>query len=232
MEKIYEKFHIVFVLDRSGSMQSVRESTINGFNEFLTGQKNAPGMAKVTLIQFDNAIETVYEGLGVEGTPHLTWNTFQPRGGTALYDAIGYAIEKTDAAMSWATDVKPLVVILTDGQENQSRKFSRSSIFELISSRRAMGWDFVFIGANQDAFSVGTSLGVAGGYTYTYDANPIGTANTFSTLSSSTVAYRGVGGQSLNFFAPETTTSNSVTTHVDANTETPKKAKRPTKKQK
>lgn len=208
----YSKFQITFVLDRSGSMQSVRESTIQGFNEYLKGQKDAPGEAKVTLVQFDNVIETVYSAVDIENVEPLTWQTFQPRGGTALYDAIAYAIDATAQGLAWAGKrVKPLVVILTDGFENQSHKYNREMIFTKISDKRKEGWDFVFIGANQDAFAVGTSLGVAGGYTFTYDASPIGTANAFASVSTSTGLYRGAvsSGATVNNFFNSNTASNT-----------------------
>ena len=209
------KFHITFVLDRSGSMQTVRDATISGFNEYLQSQKDAPGKAKVTLIQFDDRIEIPYENVKIKDVKPLTHATFVPRGMTALRDAIETAIRKTEQALVWGENVKPLIVILTDGLENSSRRINQFQLNTLISQKQEQGWDFVYIGANQDAFAVGTSMGIRGDFTYSYDANPIATASTFGTLSSSSTAYRGFvttnglrSTANYNFFAPSEVREN------------------------
>lgn len=179
---------ITVILDRSGSMETVRADTIGGFNAFLKTQQQLPGDACLTLTQFDSIYEIVYADRAVKHAPELTHATFVPRGSTALLDAIGRTInakgaqlEKTPAA---ERPGKVIFVIITDGAENASREFTRERINEMIElQRKTYSWDFVFLGANQDAIQAGASLGIAGHKSMSYAANPLGTQHAFRSVS-------------------------------------------------
>lgn len=186
---------ISIVLDRSGSMESIRNDTIGGFNTFLKTQQEAPGEANLTLVQFDDRYEVVHNGIRVQDVPELTALTFVPRGYTALLDAIGRTITDTGTRLSaLSEDQRPskvIFVILTDGEENASKEFTRDKINEMIKHQtEAYNWDFVFLGANQDAIQVGTSIGIMAANSLSYAANKAGTDALFSSVADATVAYR------------------------------------------
>ena len=135
----------VFLLDRSGSMQSCRDDTIGGFNSFINVQKEHGGT--MTLCLFDHEFEVVYEKMPIDDVPPLQ---FVPRGSTALYDAIGNILK-----MDLPNDT--MVVILTDGEENSSTKYTANHIKDLIEMKP---WTFVYLGANQDAMLNSSRIGI------------------------------------------------------------------------
>ena len=189
---------IIVILDRSGSMDSVRGDTIGGFNSFLADQKKLPDEAYLTLVQFDDRYEKLYEGKPLADAPRLDEQTFQPRGSTALLDAIGRTINEQGARFSRAPDsLKPgkvIVAIMTDGFENASQKFDRAQVFGLISQQRDQwGWLFYFLGANQDAIAEAGRLGLAAGQALSYAATPRGTAAVMSSLSKGVAHSRRTG---------------------------------------
>lgn len=156
--------HITFVLDSSGSMSTIREDTIGGFNIFLADQRNEEGTATVSLIDFDSTVNITYRGTAIEGAPELSKRSYAPSGRTALYDAIATAIEDTATFIDgMGPENRPettIVVILTDGKENASET-PQSAIREQIETRQQeYGWEFLFIGANQDAALTAGSMGI------------------------------------------------------------------------
>lgn len=195
---------IDFILDRSGSMQSCREATISGFNTFLAEQKKLPGEAFVSLYQFDDHYDTVYAGKPLAEAPELTAETFVPRGSTALLDAIGRTITGVGARLAALPDAdrpdKVVIVIVTDGGENASREFTREQIFDLIGHQRdKYQWQFVFLGANQDAISTGASFGIMRGQSMTYAANAKGTEAAYQSLSASIGSVRSGASANASF---------------------------------
>lgn len=161
------------MLDRSGSMDSCRDDTIGGFNAFVQDQKTLGGT--LTLIQFDHMYTQVYDKIPIDEVAAMTRDTFVPRGATALLDAIGKMIKQVSETR------KPIVAILTDGLENSSHEFTKSHIKDLIQQKTKEGWVFLYIGANQDAFSEAGSIGIAPGCSMNYDTN--NTAGAFHTMS-------------------------------------------------
>ena len=184
VDKKLTETEVIIVLDRSGSMTSIQDATVKGFNEFINEQKNAEGEAFITLVQFDDRYELNYKSKPVNEVSDLVvGKTFVPRGMTALHDAIGKTINDID------TDRDVTFVIITDGDENSSREFTGAAVKKMIQSmEKDKQWKFVYLGANQDAVTVAKSYGISGqnALTYTADANhtTLAFANVSSNLSS------------------------------------------------
>ncbi len=130
--------HITVVLDRTGSMESIRDDTIGGFNAFLNKQKAEPGTATLTLVQFDtqDPYEVIHRFESIDQVPELNRETYVPRASTPLLDAIGRAIGDLEQSLAGLKKEdrpsKVVVVVVTDGQENSSREFRRDRIEEMI----------------------------------------------------------------------------------------------------
>lgn len=194
---------ITIVLDRSGSMQSVRDDTIGGFNRFLSDQQVAPGSANITLNQFDHEFETVLNGVEIKSARPLDGQTFVPRGNTALFDAIGRSINETgkriEAMPESDRPEKVVFVIVTDGEENHSREFNKSKVMEMIQHQREKyQWEFVFLGANQDAIAAAGGIGISASNAMTYAHNSVGTCAAFASTSKNLRQFR-AGGQSMGY---------------------------------
>lgn len=153
---------ITLVVDRSGSMQSIRSDAEGGVNAFLRQQAREPGEAFVTLIQFDHDYDFVHRGVPIRECSEYK---LVPRGSTALLDTLGRAITETGIRLNLMTEAERpalvIVVIMTDGQENASREFTRERVREMIEHQQQQyHWQFTFLGANQDAFAEAGLLGV------------------------------------------------------------------------
>lgn len=182
---------INFVLDKSGSMDSIRQATIAGFNEFKNEQARESGTALMTLTLFDTAFHTVAAGTPVGDVLDLTPQTYAPSGMTALYDAVGHTMKLTDDYVAAHHPDQVLFVIMTDGEENSSREFSRDAIFALIEERQANAhYEFVYLGANQDSYLSGQAMGIAPGRMLDYDATPEGMHATMGRLNRNVRAHR------------------------------------------
>ncbi len=162
--------HLYFLLDRSGSMQSIKTDTEGGFAAFIDEQRKSPGECRVTLAQFDNEYDVVYSGRPLADVPALD---LQPRGSTALLDAMGRLI--TSAGKELAAipdDQRPgtvIVAVMTDGYENASQEWTHPAIKALVEQQtKDYAWQFMYMGADQDAIEVGVSLGVAAAASVTY----------------------------------------------------------------
>jgi hypothetical protein len=163
---------IAALLDRSGSMQDIAADMRGGFDSFIAKERAQAGTTVVTLAQFDDRYDIVYQDRPVVGVPPLT---LEPRGMTALLDAIGRFITEVGAGLAaLPEDERPgdvTVLVLTDGHENASAEWTVEAVRALITQQETVyGWDFVFLGANMDAVAVGTNLGFAPGKSLTYDA--------------------------------------------------------------
>lgn len=161
---------IAFLLDRSGSMQSIKSDVVGGFDAFLAEQRAGEGDCRVTLAQFDNEYEVVYRAVPVSEVPPLVLN---PRNTTALLDSMGKLITETAAEIAaLAEDDKPgsvVIAIMTDGLENASHEWSRPAIKSLVEQQtNEFGWEFLYMGADQDAVVVGKDLGVKAEQAVTY----------------------------------------------------------------
>jgi uncharacterized protein YegL len=164
---------IVFVLDRSGSMNTIRNDVIHGMNAFIQDQRAVSEQCYVSMFQFDHDIDTIYQGTNLNETPLLNSETYVPRGNTRLLDAIGFAIKMTEARLSATPEgLRPriLFVIQTDGEENSSREYTLEQIKSLVTQKQNVDrWNFVFLGADIDAVKTGTGLGFMQCNSVTYD---------------------------------------------------------------
>ncbi|WP_228064412.1 vWA domain-containing protein [Novilysobacter avium] len=161
-----DRSHISVILDRTGSMQDIRDDVVGGFNAFLAAQKASPDPATFTLVQFDSQdpYEVLHRGVGISDVPPLTLAQYVPRGATPLYDAMGQGILELEAGLAgMADDERPnkvIFVVVTDGQENASREFDRARLSKLIAAKKKIGWDFVFLSADLEAFEDADRMGV------------------------------------------------------------------------
>jgi len=196
---------IAVILDRSGSMESCKESTVAGFNEFIRTQRELPGEAMVKLVQFDDQYETVFD-MNLKSCPELTQNTFVPRGSTALFDAQGRTIVELGRELAALPEQerpsKVIVVTLTDGLENASKEYSLQQIGEMIKEQRdKYSWDFVFLGANQDAVKTAEAMSIPLPSAMSYSTSKAGIAATMAAVSQYVGAAR--GGKVAAFSAKE-----------------------------
>ncbi len=162
--------HLYFLLDRSGSMQSIKTDTEGGFAAFIDEQRASDGECRVTLAQFDNEYDVVYSSLPVADVPPLD---LQPRGSTALLDAMGRLITTAGAELTaLPEDDRPgtvVVAVMTDGYENSSHEWTHPAVKALVEQQtHDYSWQFLYMGADQDAIEVGASLGVAAAHSVTY----------------------------------------------------------------
>ena len=185
--------HASVLIDRSLSMSSLRNETITGFNNFIKDQQKEDGELTLSLSQFDDEYEVLHDFVNVHKVNPLTNETFVPRGHTKLLDSLGKLIIETGRKIAeMHEDQRPekvIFVITTDGQENSSREFTTQKIAEMVKHQEEKyNWQFIYLGANQDAFSVGTNLGMTGGVNYTASAG--GTRAMYSSLSKNLVSNR------------------------------------------
>ncbi|MCB0367297.1 MAG: VWA domain-containing protein [Bdellovibrionales bacterium] len=158
---------IVVVLDRSGSMASRLEDAKGGFDHLIAEQKKLGGDCRVTLAQFDHEYELVYQSKPIDEVPPLE---LVPRGTTALLDAVGRTILTTRGSVEKEGGRKVIFVIITDGVENASSEFNGAVIKQLVESQK--DWDFMYMGANVDAFAEAGTLGISQNQTFQVGNDP------------------------------------------------------------
>ncbi len=163
------------VIDRSGSMANCIDDTIGGFNTFLSDQ---PPNDLMSIYLFDNEVSELARLKKVSEIEPFNKTNYHPRGGTALLDAMGKAIK----VASNCTADNITMVILTDGDENSSKTYTKAHINDLIDDRKRQGWKFVFLAANQDAIETGATLGIPEDSAMTYGVE--NTQEAFESLSS------------------------------------------------
>lgn len=175
---------ITLVVDRSGSMDQVKDEANKGIAAFIAEQKSAPGEALFSLLQFDTTPEWVYQGKPIQEVKEYR---LDPRGMTALLDSIGKAINNTGNRLSaMPEDERPglvIIAIITDGLENASQEFTKARIKEMIEHQQSKyNWQFIYLGANQDAFAEAYSIGIDSQSTAQYTMN--NTEGVYFTMSS------------------------------------------------
>jgi ADP-ribosylglycohydrolase len=181
---------IWFLLDRSGSMSSIAEYVVSGFDEFFASQRVEAGAATVTVVQFDSADrhDVIVDAKPIEKVGSIG-DRFEPRGMTPLYDAIALLLDR--AELRGGDDADQLVVILTDGHENASAEWTHQRLFRRIAKLRARGWTFVFLGANQDSYAVGDRMAMPAGNVSNFRADREGMVATYTGLDRTVREWRG-----------------------------------------
>lgn len=230
---------LVFCIDKSGSMTKIREDMIGGFNSYIDAQIKANvGEARVFAYAFDTYYETLFENVDINLAPRLTTENYIPRGGTALYDSLGKTI--TDIGKKLAdmdeTDrpEKILVVTITDGEDNshlsgnEFRQYSSKEVKEMVNHQTDVyKWDFAYIGANQNVWAVGASIGTTSNLSYA--ATSVGTAYAFDSLSKSSTFYRSAAVSKLAgdkfAFVPDPADTTALDSQTLVDTKVPKNKK-------
>ena len=179
---------VVFILDRSGSMSGLEEDTIGGFNSMLQKQKDESDNVIWSTVLFDHETEVIHDRVPIEKVEPLTGREYFVRGSTALLDAIGRAIHHIAMCYKYGNpeDVpqKTLFVITTDGMENSSMEYSYREVKRMIEREKEQyGWEFMFLGANIDAVSVASRMGIDASRTATYINDSEGIRRNFAAFS-------------------------------------------------
>ena len=191
MNKEYTE--IVYILDRSGSMGGLEADTIGGFNAMMEKQKKSGENAVVSTVLFDDRAEVLHDRIPVQEVPQMTGKEYWVRGCTALLDAVGGSIRHIGNVHKYArkedVPAKTLFVIATDGMENDSRHYTYAQVKRMIERQQEKyGWEFIFIGANIDAYAESARMGIRRDRTVNYVHDPIGTANVFAGAAKATIA--------------------------------------------
>lgn len=169
---------ITLVVDRSGSIEQIRQDAEGGVNSFIAQQAKEPGEALLTLVQFDTEYDFIHKGVPISQVPKYE---LIPRGRTALLDAVGRAINETGERLAKLDEQdRPglvVFVVMTDGLENSSVEFSKTKIKEMIEHQQEKyNWHFTFLGANQDAFAEAGRMGMQAAGTANFAMNKVGAA--------------------------------------------------------
>ena len=113
----------IFLLDSSGSMHTRINDTIGGFNSFVDDQKKDGGT--LSLYTFSDIVKNVYMDVPIDEVKPLTVDDYKPSGNTALYDAMGHILNEYQGS-------EGTFVIMTDGEENSSRKYTHAHVKDLV----------------------------------------------------------------------------------------------------
>lgn len=187
---------IVFILDKSGSMAGLEADTIGGYNSFIEGQRSIEGTAYVTTVMFSTNFVKVHDRAPLSSVEPLTDRDYRVGGGTALYDALGDTIEHIQNIHRYIRpeDVpeKTVFVITTDGEENSSHRYGSEKIKGMVERcEKERGWEFLFLGANIDAFAAADRIGIRRERATSYDTKKTG--RMFSGVSEAICYCRAVG---------------------------------------
>lgn len=184
------KTELMVVVDRSGSMSGKDAETIGGFNAFIEEQRLQPGEATVTMVQFDHEYLKTFDRVPLAQVPPLTAETYQPRGYTALYDAIGKTVDEVGWVLAKLPEAERpgtvIVAILTDGFENASKEYTRARLAQMIDHQRThYNWQFIFLASDLGAMKDAAALNIAPNMIFANADSCEGTTDAYQTLSRS-----------------------------------------------
>ena len=175
------------ILDRSGSMSGLERDTIGGFNGMIEKQKKERDRVNVTTVLFDDQTDVIHDRFPIDLVEPLTDQDYFVRGTTALLDAVGGSIQKTDQVVKHLPEGhkpgKVIFVIITDGQENASVKYRYADVRRMIGAKKECGWDFLFLGANIDAAEEAEKIGIARNRSVTYENDAEGIALNYEVVA-------------------------------------------------
>lgn len=226
--------HWGIIIDRSGSMKAIAPSIIEGFNKLVEDQKSEPGELTVSLVQFDSYYDEeasspfshrwgsetlkynqINDFAPLDKVNLLSHDNFHPRGGTPLNDAVARFIEETGTRLAAMPEAfrpeKVIVTIITDGEENTSKKHTRDSVRRMIEKQeKDYNWKFIYIGANQDSFQEGNSRGISSTLNFTADAK-----GTTAAYFSNSVSMKKMRSMSKSDFVGYSATTDMLNTYND-----------------
>ena len=163
----------VIILDKSGSMGSIRQAAVDGFNETLAGIKKAQVKHAgtqdhfVSLLTFcDCEKKYVFDKVPVTEARPLTMDDYQPCCCTPLYDAMGFTLASMRKHVAAIEDHVVVVTIITDGMENASKEYSGPAVKQLVEELKKEGWTFTYMGANQNATEVAFNISIRNSSTF------------------------------------------------------------------
>jgi hypothetical protein len=198
--------HMTVILDRTGSMESIRDDTIGGFTTFLKKQKKEPGTATLTLVQFDSQdpYELIHRFKPIGEVPELNRETYVPRASTPLLDALGRGINDLEKSLSELKEEdcpsKVVLVVVTDGQENSSREFRKDQIEKMVKEKTEKNsWQFVFLSADLAALGDAQAVGIHADAMLLFAKNNKGSADAWTSLSVRISDYRSSRKQNIGF---------------------------------
>jgi uncharacterized protein YegL len=186
---------LVFILDKSGSMSGLEADTIGGYNSMLAKQQAVEGECHITTVLFDHGYELLHDRIDIKAVSPITEQEYQVGGSTALLDAIGRTVHKIGNAQRHTADdyraEKVMFVIITDGEENASRKYSAEKVKAQIERKKTKyGWEFIFLGANIDAVETAGRFGIAPDRAVDYLADSEGTELNFRAMNKAVMSFR------------------------------------------
>lgn len=186
---------LVFILDKSGSMSGLESDTVGGFNSMLEKQKVADGESRITTVLFNNSYTLLHDRIDIQAVRPITTKEYFVGGSTALIDAIGETINKfIRVQKNTAEDYRAenvMFVIITDGEENSSRKYSVDKVRQMIEyEKEHYGWEFIFLGANIDAVETAMRFGIDEECALDYVPDSEGTKLNFDVMAETTLCYR------------------------------------------
>lgn len=189
------KTMICLILDRSGSMSGRENDVVGGVNTFIEEQKKLPDPASIAFVRFETGhIERFRPMQALSEVKPLTRAEYVPSGGTPLLDAVGSTITALDEDWKAEKPDRAIVVIVTDGEENASKEYTKAKIQALIKARQDSGlWAFIYLGANVDAFSEAAAMGINLSNSAGYQNTSAGTKSLYATASASVGRMRMTG---------------------------------------
>jgi len=198
---------VTLLLDRSGSMEKVREDTIGAVNSYVRKLRESDGDIRFSLVLFDSdfsgnmELKKVSVGKKVSKMKELTGEDFEPRGGTPLIDAACATIRAVAESVKGREDTRIVIALQTDGDENHSRENSWQDLKALISQKEKFGWEFLFMGCGIDAYRQGAQMGISRSKTLSYGADSIATKAAFEATAMNTAMYASGTSASMEYTA-------------------------------
>jgi uncharacterized protein YegL len=196
---------ITLLLDRSGSMRSILQDTLGGYNAYKDGLREIDGT--FSLVMFDTqSIDKVHTHLHCANIPDLTEEVFVPRGGTPLIDATMKTIQAVERSVKDQPDAKVVIAILTDGQENDSRQYGWEQLHNEIDAKKELGWQFLFLGAGlgRAAYAQASRMGIGAAQTMSYDADDrAATMDAWEASAINTVSFASGAARSVAYSAEQ-----------------------------
>lgn len=168
----------VIILDKSGSMETIRQAAISGFNETLNGIKKAQEKYAETQEHFVSLVafcscetKQIFDKVPVAEARYLTMEDYQPCCCTPLYDAMGFTLTTMRKQVKSIDDAVVVVTIITDGMENDSKEYTGAAVKQLVEQLKGEGWTFTYMGANQDSTEIAFNLSIRNSRNFDYSGH-------------------------------------------------------------